>query len=65
MLPLGAYTMTLECGVRFLTDFLEGDRYFSVSRENHNLDRARTQFKLVEDMEKKWDEMLSIVEKYS
>ena len=57
--------MTLECGVRFLTDFLEGDRYFSVSRENHNLDRARTQFKLVEDMEKKWDEMLSIVEKYS
>jgi hypothetical protein len=55
----------LECGVRFLTDFLEGDRYFSVSRENHNLDRARTQFKLVEDMEKKWDEMLSIVEKYS
>ncbi|MBQ1641928.1 MAG: aminoglycoside phosphotransferase family protein [Oscillospiraceae bacterium] len=61
----GAKTMTLECGVRFLTDFLEGDRYFSVSRENHNLDRARTQFKLVEDMEKKWDEMLSIVEKYS
>ena len=57
--------MTLECGVRFLTDFLEGDRYFSVSRENHNLDRARTQFKLVENMEKKWDEMLSIVEKYS
>lgn len=60
-LPLGAKTITMECGVRFLTDYLDGDNYFSIHREGHNLDRARTQFKLVADMEKKWDEMLKIV----
>jgi len=53
--------MTFECGVRFLTDFLQGDTYFHTSRENHNLDRARTQFALVADMEKKWEEMAEIV----
>ena len=62
VLPLGAYTMTLECGIRFLTDYLEGDRYFSIDREKHNLDRARTQFKLLEDMEGKWDAMTRSVE---
>ena len=61
MLPQGAYTMTLECGMRFLTDYLDGDRYFSVEREKHNLDRARAQFRLLEDMERKWDEMARIV----
>ena len=60
-LQLGAYTMTLECGMRFLTDYLNGDRYFSVDREKHNLDRARTQFELVRDMERKWDDMARIV----
>lgn len=60
-LPLGAKLMTLECGVRFLTDYLEGDRYFAVSRPGHNLDRARTQFKLVYDMEKKWRQMQDII----
>lgn len=60
-LPLGAKTITMECGVRFLTDYLDGDNYFSIHREGHNLDRARTQFKLVSDMEKKWDEMQRIV----
>ena len=60
-LPLGAKLMTLECGVRFLTDYLEGDRYFAIARPEHNLDRARTQFKLVSDMEKKWNELCSIV----
>lgn len=60
-LPLGALLMTLECGSRFLTDHLRGDRYFAVHRENHNLDRARTQLKLVEDMEHKWDDMARIV----
>lgn len=54
-LPLGAYAMTLECGVRFLTDYLDGDRYFAVVRERHNLDRARNQLLLVRDMERKWD----------
>lgn len=61
MLPLGAYTMTLECGMRFLTDYLNGDKYFSIGREKHNLDRANAQFMLLEDMERKWDEMAAIV----
>lgn len=54
MLPVGAKLMTLECGVRFLTDYLSGDVYFHVSRPAHNLDRCRTQFTLVRDMEEKW-----------
>lgn len=61
MLPLGALTMTLECGVRFLSDYLDGDRYFAVHREKHNLIRARTQFRLVAEMERKWDELTAIV----
>ena len=61
-LPLGAWTMTIECGSRFLADFLNGDKYFSIDYPEHNLDRARTQFKLIEDMEEKWDEMRRIVE---
>ena len=60
-LPIGAKIMTLECGMRFLTDYLEGDTYFKTTRENHNLDRCRTQFKLVSDMEKQWDKMNDIV----
>ena len=64
MLPMGAKLMTYECGIRFLADFLEGDVYFKVHRENHNLDRARTQFKIVADMEKKRERMAAIVEKY-
>lgn len=64
-LSMGAKLMTFECGMRFLTDYLEGDTYFKVHREGHNLDRTRTQFKLVADMEAKWDEMNKIVKKYS
>lgn len=64
LLPMGAKVMTFECGMRFLTDYLEGDVYFKIHREKHNLDRCRTQFKLVEDMESKWDQMEKIVEKY-
>ena len=63
-LPLGAKLMTLECGIRFLMDYVDGDHYFSIARPEHNLDRARTQFKLVADMEKKWDKMCSITEAY-
>ncbi len=63
-LPLGAKTMTFECGMRFLTDYLEGDVYFKIHREGHNLDRCRTQFKLVKDMEEKWEEMKKIIKKY-
>jgi Ser/Thr protein kinase RdoA (MazF antagonist) len=64
MLPMGAKLMTLECGVRFLTDYLDGDHYFATQREGQNLDRCRTQFKLVSDMEAHWDEMNAIVAKY-
>ena len=64
LMPMGAKLMTLECGMRFLTDHLQNDIYFKIHRENHNLDRARTQFKLVADMEAKWDQMNAIVEKY-
>ena len=61
VLPLGALIMTLECGVRFLTDFIDGDHYFGIHYPEQNLDRARTQFKLVADMESKWEEMVKIV----
>ena len=64
LMPMGAKLMTLECGMRFLADHLQNDIYFKINRENHNLDRARTQFKLVADMEAKWDQMNAIVEKY-
>ena len=61
LLPMGAKLMTLECGVRFLTDYLNGDVYFRTHRPEQNLDRARTQFKLVRDMEAKWDRMSEII----
>ncbi len=64
MLPWGAKLMTLECGIRFLTDYLVGDEYFHISREKHNLDRCRTQFKLVADMEARWAELEAIVAQY-
>ena len=60
-LPLGAWTMTMENGVRFLTDYLQGDVYFAVHRPGHNLDRARAQFRLAEDMEKKRDAMAAVI----
>ena len=63
MLPMGAKLMTYECGIRFLADFLDGDVYLKIHRDGHNLDRARTQFKLVADMEEKWGEMAAIVKK--
>jgi len=54
--------ITLEIGIRFLTDHLNGDTYFKVHREGHNLDRCRTQFKLVESIEMQEDEMNRLVE---
>lgn len=61
MMPWGAKIMTLECGMRFLADHIDGDHYFSINRPGQNLDRARTQFKLVWDMEQKWAQMEEIV----
>ena len=61
LLPVGAIMMTLECGMRFLTDYLNGDVYFKIHRPNHNLDRARNQFALVEDMERNLPQMREII----
>jgi Ser/Thr protein kinase RdoA (MazF antagonist) len=61
MLPVGAKMMTLECGMRFLADHIAGDVYFHISREQQNLDRARTQFQLVREMDQHWDDMRRIV----
>jgi len=63
-LPWGAKLMTLECGMRFLTDYLEGDTYFKIHRPEHNLDRTRTQMALVESIEKQMDTMMNIVSQY-
>ena len=57
-LPTGAVMMTLECGVRFLTDYLCGNKYFKVHYPTHNLDRCRVQFKLVQEMENNRHAML-------
>jgi len=53
MLPIGAEVMTLECGIRFLTDYLDGDRYFKTSYPGQNLVRCKAQFRLLREMEEK------------
>lgn len=63
-LPWGAKLMTLECGMRFLTDYLSGDTYFRTHYAGQNLDRCRTQFKLVSDMEEQFEAMAEVVRKY-
>ena len=64
LLPEGAKMMTIECGMRFLGDYINGDTYFKTSYPEHNLVRARTQLKLVKEMEENWDEMKKEAEKY-
>ena len=64
-LPWGARLMTLECGIRFLTDYLDGDHYFRIHYPDQNLDRTRTQFKLVKDMEEQFEAMAAVVAKYA
>ena len=61
-LPWGAKLMTMECGMRFLADYLAGDTYFATKYPEHNLVRARTQIKLVQEMEQKADEIRAIVD---
>ena len=63
LLPFSIKLMTLECGSRFLADYLNGDVYFKTHYPEHNLDRCRTQFKLVRDIEDHMDELNAIVEK--
>lgn len=60
-LVLGAWTISVELGSRFLADYLEGDAYFSIHRPGQNLDRARAQFKLAADIERQWETMQAIV----
>ncbi len=60
-LPFSGKLITLEIGIRFLTDYLEGDIYFKTQREGHNLDRCRTQFKLVESIEEQMDDMMTLL----
>lgn len=60
-LAMSAIIITLEIGMRFLTDHIDGDVYFQIHRPGHNLDRAKTQFKLVADMESKYDNMKKII----
>ena len=64
-LLFGGKIMLLMIGVRFLTDFLEGDHYFKTSRENHNLERSRNQFILLKQLEEKESDLLEIIQKYS
>ena len=61
LLPFGVRLMTYECGIRFLGDYLNGDVYFKIHREHHNLDRARTQFKLVAELAEKEELMKAAV----
>ena len=63
-LPFSAKLITLELSIRFLMDHINGDKYFQIHRENHNLDRARNQLKLVSDMEESIDQMKLIVKNY-
>ncbi len=65
LLPYSAYLMTIECGMRFLTDYLSGDTYFAIKYPEHNLVRARTQIKLASEIEESFDDMLEISKKYA
>jgi hypothetical protein len=64
LLAFSARLLTLECGMRFLTDYLSGDVYYKIHREAHNLDRCRTQFKMVAEMERKAEAMEIIVNRF-
>ncbi len=64
-LPIAGMTITYTIGLRFLTDFLQGDTYFKTSHANHNLERCRTQFKLVQSMQEQIQEMQHCVKKFT
>ncbi len=64
LLAFSAKLLTLECGIRFLADHLNGDVYFKIHREGHNLDRCRTQFKMVAEMERQMEAMKAVVHRY-
>ena len=61
LLPYGAYLMTIECGMRFLADYLAGDTYFATKYPEHNLVRCRTQFRLAKEMQEQFEEMGKVI----
>ena len=63
LLPFSAKLLTYECGIRFLTDYLEGDTYFKIHRPSQNIDRARNQFKLVKEMAENEERMSEVIKK--
>lgn len=63
-LAWGAKIMTMECGMRFLADYINGDVYFKIHREKHNLDRARNQIALAKSMEENFGKMQEIINNY-
>ncbi len=63
MMPFSGKLITLEIGIRFLADYLNGDIYFRTRRPHHNLDRARNQFKMVESIESQYERMMKLVKK--
>lgn len=63
LMPFSAWLMTFECGVRFLTDHLNGDTYFKIHREGHNLDRALNQFRLAADIQAREEDLKAIVQR--
>lgn len=62
-LAFSGILITFTIGIRFLTDYLSGDTYFKTHRPEHNLDRARVQFKMIENMEAQMETMKNMVEK--
>jgi thiamine kinase-like enzyme len=60
-MSIAGQVITFETGLRFLTDYLEGDNYFRIHRPDHNLDRCRTQFKLVQEMDKQSSQMKKVI----
>lgn len=64
LIPYSAYLLTIECGMRFLTDYLSGDTYFAIKYPEHNIVRARTQIRLAGEMEQQFEPMLAIAKKY-
>ena len=61
LFPYGAFIMTFECGMRFLTDYLSGDTYFGAKYTEHNLVRSRTQFKLAAEIENQFDSLAAVI----
>lgn len=62
--PMGVYMLTFELVIRFLTDYLNGDTYFKVRDENHNIERTRAQIALTKDIERRMQDMEAVVQKY-